>query len=169
MKTTDGGANWDIEKTLTVPTGATSFGVGHFDSAASSEYEPRRGLDVVIGGEDEIFVHYAPDFPVVAGGATPALADWGTVSSTNTNTVLTGAHAIEKLIVYDANSDGYHDILFYAIDTAGGTKREILYSTTTSAIQRDISTLTPESVELSDEAGEEIVAMLPVDANQDGA
>ena len=77
--------------------------------------------------------------------------------------------SIEKLLVAPFGSSGHADVLFTAVDSSGNTKREVLHSTDSSATQRDISALTPTDVQLADEAGEQIIAILPVDANQDGA
>ena len=165
LSTADDGATWTLEKTLSVPTGATSFDVGHLDNAGSTG--TRRGLDIVVGGGDTLTVYYADDFPIASGDAAPSLANWGTVSST-TSVVSTG-YAIERVLVAPFDGSGYSSILFTARDSSGNTKREIVYSTDATADARDLSGVTPTNIQLSDEAGEQIIAIIRVDANNDGA
>ena len=140
--------------------------MGHFDNAGLTG--ARRALDIVIGGGSNVMIFYGDDMPVASGDAAASLSEWGTTTSIATLTPV--GFAIEKLVVAPLGSTGYADILFTARDGSGNTKREIIYSTQASAEQRDLTgTTTVEDVELADENGKQILAILPVDANQDGA
>ena len=165
MKSTDNGATWTIEKTLTGPEGSSSFGVGHLDNAGTNGV--RRGLDIVIGGGSNIVSYYGDDMPIASCDAAPSLSKWG--ATTSIATVVPVGWSIEKVRVAPFSGRGYSDILFTARDASGNTKREVIYSSDASADQRNLSGIPPVDVELSDENGEQILAIVPVDANGDGA
>lgn len=164
MSTTDGGSTWTVEKTLTGPAGATSFGVGHIDGTGGTA----GALDIAIGGGADLAVSYGGDLPVTSGGAQPTLADWGTESTTIANAASDG-QTIEKVLVFDGDTNGYADILFTTAD-GGSTSfgREMVYSTDASATQRDFSGIASTDMQFSDEGTEQIKAILTVDANNDG-
>jgi hypothetical protein len=164
MSTADGGSTWAVEKTVTGPAGATSFGVGHIDGTGGTA----GALDIAIGGGADLAVFYGGDLPVTSGGAQPALSDWGTESRTIANAASAG-HTIEKVLVFDGDTNGYADILFTTADGGGTTfGREMVYSTDASATQRDFSGIAATNMQLSDEGTEQIKAILAVDANKDG-
>jgi hypothetical protein len=162
MKTSDNGATWTIEKTIAI-SGATSFDVGHLDTSGTNGV--RRGLDIVVTANDNVYTYYAPDFPVATGDPAPALADWGTASATITQ-FHHASSTLEKLILFDEDQNGIDDILV-TTDTGG---RYLYHVTETAAEQRHLflSQNNPSDLKLSDET-DTIISIMKVDANNDGA
>jgi hypothetical protein len=165
LSTTDGGTTWAVAKTFSV-TGATSIDVGHLDSSSKSTADPRRGLDIVVAANDNVYVFYADDFPVATGDAAPSLAEWGTESSTFVNSEQ-ATQTFEKLLVFDSDQNGIYDILL----TTDSDERKLYHVTETMAEQRDLSSLSSVSgtdLRLSDEHGT-VLAIHKADFNLDGA
>jgi hypothetical protein len=161
MKTTDG-ITWSIEKTIAL-TGAVSFDVGHLDTSGTTGV--RRGLDIVVAANSNMHTYYAPDFPVAADDSAPALADWGTASATMTQ-FHHPAQTLEKLLIFDEDQNGIEDVLV-TTDTGG---RYVYRVTEAAAEQRHLFLVqnNPTDLTLSDET-ESIIAIMKVDANNDGA
>jgi hypothetical protein len=162
MKTTDGGITWTTPKTIAL-TGAVSFDVGHLDTSGTTGV--RRGLDIVVAANSNMHTYYAPDFPVAADDPAPALADWGTASATMTQ-FHHPAETLEKLLIFDEDQNGIEDVLV-TTDIGG---RYVYRVTEAAAEQRHLFLVqnNPTDLTLSDET-ESIIAIMKVDANNDGA
>ena len=159
LSTTDGGATWAIARSLNAPSGSTSFAVGDIDGDQVN--------DVVVGGDQTYRVFFGPDRPVAYGATQLNLINWGSVS--RDGNPINAGYTIEHVAVFDADSNGFDDVLIVSKDATGAnTKRDLYYTTNTMASSRNIG-VAPTNVQLSDENGLEILTILAVDANADGA
>ena len=168
------GANFVLEKTLTGPSGTTSFDVMEADGKGGA----RGAIDIVLAGSSDITIFYGDDLPIAADQSAPSLSNWGTTS--RTFTIPDTGYSIKKLVAGPLSGSGYDSIMYYAEDASGNTIRKVLYMTEAAATQRDLSGLTPTDVKLSDETGEllstwsiyetgELLSIELVDLNLDGA
>ena len=153
------GVTLTIEKSLSVPGGAAKIQTGDIDG------DGVRDIVSCIGTSCTVF--WGDTLPVANGDPPLALGDWGT--SHDTIVVAQAGYSVEDIIVFDADQNGYSDILFTATDASGRTRRAVVYSSDTAALQRDLSGIAPVDLELTDEAGVKVSMMMSVDANKDGA
>jgi hypothetical protein len=160
--TSTDGANFVLEKTLTGPSGTTSFDVIEADGKGGA----RGAIDIVLAGSSDITIFYGDDLPIATDQSAPSLSNWGTTSSTFT--IPEAGYSIKKLVAGPLSGSGYDSIMYYAEDGSGNQVRKVIYMTEAAATQRDLSGLTPTDVKLSDET-EKLLSIELLDISGDGA
>jgi hypothetical protein len=157
------GTTFTEEMSTAGPDGAFSIEVFDLDGDGSPE--------LILGGGEDIRILWGPDPPAAKADPILNLADWQP-SIQRLPYDLSGAvpsgYSIEEILVFDTNDNGYGDVVIVASNSAGDTIRKVIKVTKTEAEARDLTGAIEEDLELTGEAGNEVMDILKIDVNNDG-
>lgn len=102
--------------------------------------------------------------------ADPALdlTQWPGSTNTLDNLVPTG-YSIKEVLADKWTGSGYGSLIITAVDASGNTIRKLIETTKTLADAKDLTGAPETDLELSNEAGLEVIDATKVDLNNDGA